>query len=245
MNETATAWASPVLSRAVRDAALTLLAMAGALACSQAVAHGPASGVLGAVLALSLARSHLVAERRGWLEALVLLPVVSLASFGVATLLHHLPWAGAVAFIAAATVPLWTRRFGAAGQRLGRLVLLPLVTILVVPALPQRPAWGLPPAFALAAPAVIALLALACVLVAHGLGRLLGWLPGDAPAAAAPVASAATPGTLRPSASVRLSLQLVVSLAVAFAVGLVAFRDHWRWLVLTALLVSIGGAGQF
>ncbi|MFL6626591.1 MAG: FUSC family protein, partial [Vitreoscilla sp.] len=125
------------------------------------------------------------------------------------------------------------------------LVLLPLVTILVVPALPQRPAWGLPPAFALAAPAVIALLALACVLVAHGLGRLLGWLPGDAPAAAAPAASAATPGTLRPSASVRLSLQLVVSLAVAFAVGLVAFRDHWRWLVLTALLVSIGGAGQF
>jgi len=229
----------------MREAVLAVLAMAGAVACSQAVARGPAAGVLGAVLALSLARSHLVAERRGWLEALVLLPVVSLASFGVGALLHHLPWAGAAAFIAAATVPLWTRRFGPTGQRLGRLVMLPLVTILVVPALPQRPASGLPPAFALAAPALIALLALACVLLAHGLGRLLGWLPAHASADAPPAALAATPGTLRPSASVRLSLQMVVALAAAFAVGLLAFPAHWRWLVLTALLVNIGSIGQF
>jgi hypothetical protein len=200
---------------------------------------------MGAVLALSLARSHLVAERRGWLEALVLLPVVGLASFGLGALLHHVPWAGAAAFIAAATVPSWTRRLGAPGRRLGRLVMLPLVALLVVPGLPQRPAWGLPPAFALAAPAVIALLALACVLLAHGLWRLLGWLPPHAPAAAPPAASAATPGTLRPSASTRMALQLAVSLAVAFTVGLVAFPDHWRWLVLTALLVNVGGVGQF
>ena len=171
MNESAAASAYTVLTRALRDAALTVLAMAAAAAASQVVAHGPAAGVLGAVLALSLARSHLVAERRGWLEALVLLPVVSLASFGVGALLLHAPWLGAAGFVVAGAVPAWARRFGATGRRLGRLVTLPLVTILVVPGLPQRPAWGLPPAFAVAAPAAIALLALACVVLAQGLGQ--------------------------------------------------------------------------
>jgi len=247
LNESATASAYTVLSRALRDAALTVLAMAAAAAGSQAVAHGPAAGVLGAVLALSLARSHLVAERRGWLEALVLLPVVSLASFGVGTLLLRAPWLGAAAFVVAGSVPAWARRFGATGQRLGRLVTLPLVTILVVPGLPQRPAWGLPAAFAVAAPAAIALLALACVVLAQGLGQLLGWLPPRAPGTASRAATAtpAAPGALRPSAPVRLAAQMAASLALAFVVGLLVFPHHWRWLVLSALLVNTGSIGQF
>ena len=244
MNESAAAWAYTALTRAVRESVLTVLAMAAAIACSQAVARGPASGVLGAVLALSLARSHLAAERRGWLEALVLLPVVSVASLGIAALLHHAPWLGAAAFIATATVPSWTRRLGAKTQHLGRLVALPLVTVLVVPRLPQQPAWALPPGLAVFAPAVVALLALACVLLAQGLGRVTGWLPPRASAAPSP-APAAAPGTLRPSAPVRLALQMVVTLAVAFAVGFLAFPAHWRWLVLSALLVNLGSIGRF
>ncbi|HEY8972694.1 MAG TPA: hypothetical protein VIN75_00650, partial [Burkholderiaceae bacterium] len=171
MNESAAAWAYTGLSRTLRDAALTVLAMAGAVAGSQAVAHGPAAGVLGAVLALSLSRSHLVAGRHGWLEAAVLLPVVSLASHGVGALLLHVPWLGAAAFVVAGSVPAWARRLGTTGRRLGRLLTLPLVTILVVPGLPLRPAWGLPPAFAAVAPAVIALIALACVMLVQGLGK--------------------------------------------------------------------------
>ncbi len=250
MNESAIPSAYTELSRAWRDAALAVLAMAGAAAGSQAVAHGPAAGVLGAVLALALARSHLVTERRGWLEALVLLPVISLASFGVGALLLHAPWLGAAAFVAVGSLPAWARRFGATGQRLGRLLTLPLVTILIVPGLPQRPAWGLPPAFAVVAPAVIALLALACVVLAQGLGQALGWLRPLAPDASTPAtpaspAAPATPGTLRPSAPVRLAAQMAASLAAAFAVGLLVFPDHWRWLVLSALLVNTGSIGQF
>jgi len=245
LNALATAWAHNELSRAVREAAVTVLAMAAAVACSQAVAHGPAAGVLGAVLALSLARSHLAAERRGWLEALVLLPVVSVAAFGIGALLAHRPWLGAAAFIAAATVPAWIRRLGAASRHLGRLVVLPLITILVVPPLPQEPAWYLPPALAVVEPALIALLALGCVLLAQVLGRAAGWLPPRPPGGARPEPAAAQPGALRPSAPVRLALQMAAALAVAFALGLLAFPHHWRWLVLSALLVNVGSVGPF
>jgi hypothetical protein len=83
--------------RSLREAALTLLAMLGTLACAQWLDPGAASAVLGVVLSLSLARNHLAGERRGALEALVALPAVSLASLGVGVLLRHAPWAGAAA----------------------------------------------------------------------------------------------------------------------------------------------------
>jgi uncharacterized membrane protein YccC len=104
--------------------------------------------------------------------------------------------------------------------------------------------WPLPHAIALRAPLLIALAALASVLAVRGLARLAGWAPAPAPAEQTP-APAASPGTLRPSAPARLALQMAVALASAFAVGFLLFPDHWRWLVLTTLLVNVAGIGQF
>jgi uncharacterized membrane protein YccC len=38
---------------------------------------------------------------------------------------------------------------------------------------------------------------------------------------------------------------MAVALSIAFALGFLLFPDHWRWLVLTALLVNVAAIGQF
>src|ERR1700744_3734003 len=95
------------LLRSLREAALTLFAMLGTLACTQWLAPGAAAGVLGGGLSLSLARSHLAGQRRGAWEALLALPLVSLASVGVGALLHAVPWLGAAVFVAGLGLSIW------------------------------------------------------------------------------------------------------------------------------------------
>jgi hypothetical protein len=229
--------------RALREAMLTLLAMLATLACAQAIEPGAASGVLGAVLALSLARSHLADARRGAREALIALPLVGLASVGVGVLLHAAPWAGAAVFVAGMAASIWMRRFGPRALRAGSLVALPLVTILVVPRLPHGDAGALP---AWLVPVAVALAALACVLLARAIGRRLRWL---APAAAdvdiqAGVGRPAAAGAMRPSPHTRMALQMAVALAASFVVGYLAFPSHWSWIVLTAFIVNSGNRGR-
>ena len=243
MNDSAAARFTAHIARALREATLTVLAMIAAALGAAWLDPGPASPVMGAVLALSLARSHLSAERHGWLEALVTLPLVSLATLGIGLLLHHVPWLGAAVFVAVVAAASWVRRFGLLAQRLGRLVTLPMVTVLVVPPLPHGSRWGASTVVALLMPMAVAVLALVAVLAVQWAGHRLGWLPPRAHARAAPPAPAA--GALRPSAPVRLALQMAVALGVAFAVGLLAFPAHWRWLVLTAFLVNSGSLGGF
>ena len=161
------------LLRSLREAVLTLVAMLGTLACTQWLEPGAASGALGVVLSLSLARSHLAGERRGAWEALLALPLVSLASVGVGALLHVAPWTGATLFVAAMGASIWMRRFGPRALRLGSLIALPLVTILVVPRLPHGGSGALPPQVVAM---LVALLALAWVLAAQALGRRLRWI---------------------------------------------------------------------
>ncbi len=227
------------LSRSLREAALTLLAMLGTLACTQWLAPGAGSGVLGVVLSLSLARSHLAGERRGAWEALLALPLVSLASVGVGALLQALPWLGAAVFVAGMGLSIWMRRLGARALRSGSLIALPLVTILVVPHLPRRGTGALP---AWLVPVIVAFIALAWVVVAQGLGRWLRWLaPADDEADEAP---AAAPGAMRPSPHTRMALQMAAALAASFAVGYLAFPSHWSWIVLTAFIVNSGNRGR-
>lgn len=228
------------LLHSLREATLTLSAMLGTLACTQWIAPGADSGVLGAVLALSMARSHLAGERRGRLEALVALPFVALASVGVGALLQQAPWIGAAVFVAGMAASIWIRRFGVHAQRVGLLVALPLVTILVVPPLRHRAggAWA-----AVLEPLAIAATALAWVMLAQVVGRRLGWYHAhDAVVDAS--SNAERVGTLRPSPPVRMALQMAVALGVAFAVGYGAFPSHWRWIVLTAFLVNSGNRGR-
>jgi len=227
------------LLSSLREATLTLLATLGTLACTQALAPGVASGVLGVVLSLSLARSHLAGERRGAWEALLALPLVALASVGVGHLLHTEPWLGAVVFVVAMAASIWMRRFGARALRAGSLIALPLVTILVAPP-PRSGTGGLPP---LLVPVAVALAALVCVLLAQRLGRRLRWLA--APEAAALDASATdAPGAMRPSPHTRMALQMAAALAASFAVGFLGFPSHWSWIVLTAFIVNSGNRGR-
>ncbi len=230
------------LRRALHEATLTVSAMVAAAAAAAWLDPGPASAVLGAVLALSLARSHLAAARHGWREAFATLPVVSLGTLAIGALLHHLPWVGALAFIGVVALVVWLRRFGPLAQRVGRLVSLPLATILVVPPLPHDGRWGGSPAATLLVPMAVALAALAAVWLAQRVGRLLGWL-SPPPAAAATAAPPAAPSALKPPPQVRLALQMMAALAGAFVVGLLVFPAHWRWVVLTAFLVNSGSLG--
>ena len=231
-----------LIARSLREAVLALVAMLATLACSQWIAPGPASAVLGVVLALSMARSHLAGERRGRLEALVALPLVGLASVGIGALLRHAPWAGATLFVVAMAASIWMRRFGSRARRAGSLVALPLVTLLVVPHLPQHDGGVLA---RLLVPVGIAVAALAWVTLAEALGRRIGWraqagaveAEGDAP----PASSA---GALHPPAHTRMALQMAAALGAAFAVGEAFFPAHWSWIVLTAFIVNSGNRGR-
>ena len=229
------------LLRSFREAASTLLAMLATLACAQWLAPGAASAVLAVVLSLSLARSHLAGQRRGRLEALVALPLVSLASVGVGALLRDLPWAGATVFVALMAMSIWMRRFGPLARRAGSLIALPFVTLLVVPPLPAQGRDALPRVLV---PIGIAVAALGWVTLAEALGRRVGWLSPPEPDVDDRDATPAAAGGLRPSAHTRMALQMAAALAASFAVGAAFFPTHWSWIVLTAFLVNSGNRGR-
>ena len=234
------------LLRSFREAALTLLAMLATLACAQWLEAGAESAVLAVVLSLSLARSHLAGGRRGRWEALLALPLVSLASVGVGALLRHVPWAGATVFVALMASSIWMRRFGPLALRAGSLIALPLVTLLVASPLPARDGGALARAIV---PVAIAIAALAWVTLAEAFGRRIGWLAPPDPHAVdvdvdvdAPPAPAA--GALRPSPHTRMALQMAAAIAASFAVGAAFFPSHWSWIVLTAFIVNSGNRGR-
>ena len=66
----------------------------------------------------------------------------------------------------------------------------------------------------------------------------LGWLP--VAAAGEPAARPATRG--RAAVVDRMALRMLVSLTLAFVLGRWLFAAHWPWLVITAFVVSSGGA---
>ena len=49
---------------------------------------------------------------------------------------------------------------------------------------------------------------------------------------------------VRLSVQTRMALQMLVALALAFAVGMPAFGQHWPWVVLTAFIVCSGAIGR-
>ena len=229
------------LLRSFREAALTLLAMLATLACAQWLEPGAASAVLAVVLSLSLARSQLAGERRGRREALLALPLVSLASVGVVALLRHVPWAGATVFVALMALSIWMRRFGPLALRAGSLVALPLVTLLVAPPLPARDGGALARVLV---PVAIAVAALAWVTLAVAVGRRNGWLAPPEPHAIDDAPRDPPAAAMRPSPHTRMALQMAAALAASFAVGAAFFPSHWSWIVLTAFLVSSGNRGR-
>ncbi|WP_440268610.1 FUSC family protein [Dyella sp.] len=227
------------LGRAGLEAVATMLATIATLLCVLPISREPGPAILAVVLCLSLSRSQLDRNRRGRIEAFLVLPAVGLAAAGVGVLLHRFPIVGALVFITGMFVAIWLRRFGPMARRIGSLIALPFVTLLMVPYIPPRhpgplPAWLLP--------IVIGWLALCWVHLVHALAQALRLLPPVSHTAV--VAAPAPESALRPIASTRMAIQMAVALAVSFAVGYIAFPQHWGWIVLTAFIVNSGNRGR-
>ncbi|WP_201316001.1 FUSC family protein [Dyella sp. EPa41] len=227
----------PAWLRAWIEAAATLLAALATLLCAWAISPGPGGAVLAVVLALSLSRSQLDRDRRGRLEAALVLPLVAFAALGVGWLLRYWPWIGAAFFVVGMFLSIWLRRFGPMAGRAGSLIALPFVTLLTMPHVHATSGGLLPPVLV---PMVIALLALLWVDVFHRLTKRWRW-QGPAQSATLP---AAREGSPRMAASTRMALQMAASLAVAFVIGFVFFSEHWAWIVLTAFIVNSGNRGR-
>lgn len=143
--------------RALREAVVTMLAAIATLLCALAIDPEPGPAVLAVVLCISLSRSQLDRDRRGRIEAAIVLPAVGLVAVGVGALLRLAPWIGALVFIAGMFLSIWLRRFGPMARRAGSLIALPFVALLSTPYIP---ATRVSPALAPLMPVVVALLAL-------------------------------------------------------------------------------------
>ena len=226
--------------QALIEAIATMLAALATLACTMAIAPGLGPSVLAVVLTLSLSRSQLDRDRRGRIEAALVLPMVAFATLGVGWLLRHWPWAGAATFVMGMSTSIWLRRFGPMARRAGSLIALPFVTLLTVPHVHAAADGVLPPPLV---PIVIALLALLWVNVAHLLMRRLCG-PMQAPPEAPAFAPAVREDAPRLAPSTRMAVQMAVALAAAFVVGFVFFAERWAWIVLTAFIVNSGNRGR-
>jgi hypothetical protein len=224
----------------LREAVVTMLAALATLACAMAIDPEVSPAVLAVVLCLSFSRSHLDHNLRGRLEAAVALPVIGLVAAGVGTLLHRMPWAGAIVFVAGMFVSIWLRRFGPMTRRAGAMIALPFVAILTTPYVPTKHASHL---MSLIIPVLVALLALLWVTALQTFARRVHWLPPVKPMQAVAIAPPRT-STQRPTATTRLAIQMAVALGVAFVVGYVFFAERWAWIVLTAFIVNSGNRGR-
>jgi fusaric acid resistance family protein len=203
--------------------------------------------VLAVALSLSLGRISQRSENRGLrgrLLALVMLPIVALASTEIGTTIFHHPDLGDTLFVLGMSGSIWVRRVGDFGRRIGTLAMLPLVALLIVPA----------PVVALHGggdtrlwSAVISVVALAWVALVSAVAERIGWITAaeEAPRLLRARASARPPeGRRRITPSTKMALQMGVSLGAAFAIGRAAFGMHWTWVVLTAFIVNSGNRGR-
>ena len=226
------------ISRAFREAIVTMLAALTTLFCAMAIAPEPGPAVLAIVLCLSFSRSHLDRDLRGRLEAAVALPVVGLVVVGVGMLLRHTPWIGAAVFVLGMFVSIWLRRFGPMASRAGSLIALPFVAILTTPYVPIKHASHL---MVILIPVIVALLALTWVAVFQALARRLRILPPLRPQVMPPAAPANSQGMM---ASTRMAIQMAAALTVSFLIGYIFFSERWAWIVLTAFIVNSGNRGR-
>jgi hypothetical protein len=146
----------------------------------------PGPLVLAAVLAMTLSRNRLVQTWRGRAEAIVLLPVVALATAGVGYLFVAIPIVGAVAYVIAMFLSIFLRRFGAVWTRIGSLIALPLITLLIAPGA----GIGTTPTGV----ALLSVVVLVIVVALRLLAEVTRFLPGDrtVPVAGAPQDQPAT-----------------------------------------------------
>ena len=222
-----------------RAAAVTMVAVAVTAAVAVWIDPEPGPAVFGMLLAIALSRSQLERDLRGRLEAGIALPVVSLVGVGVGFALVTATWLGAILFTLGVTASVYLRRFGELPRRIGGLVALPFVALLIAPVHSER----LGPWLGAVAALGIGVVAWLAVTLSQLAAMRLGLLPRSRPV---PREGEEPPraGSLRPSATTRLALQMAVTVAGAFALGLWLFPDRWSWVVITALTVTLGNVGR-
>ncbi|MFT4212103.1 MAG: FUSC family protein [Microbacterium sp.] len=225
------------LRAGVAPAAVTMIAVLVTVAAAVLIDPEPGLAVFGTLLAISLSSSQLERDLRGRLEAGVALPAIALLGAAVGFALSTAPFVGAAAFCLAGAASVYCRRFGERGRRLGGLLVLPFAALLVAPVHSDRlSGWA-----AAACATVVGLVAWAAVTVFQLTAVRVGVLPRVVTAV---VVQPAPPSSSRPDATTRLAVQMLVTLAIAFAVGFLGFGDRWAWVVITALTVTVGNTGR-
>jgi hypothetical protein len=188
--------------------------------------------ILAVVLAVSLSRRQAGKSTRSRVFTLLALPLISVGATEVGTQMLSRPNVGDAIFVLAVSASIWSRRFGGTVARLGSVASLPLIAILIAPvAAPGSGATASTRWWA----AVIAVVALAWVTACFTVAERQGWLP-------AAKASERSASPARAAAVDRMALRMLISLTLAFVLGRWLFGLHWPWFVITAFVVSSGGA---
>jgi fusaric acid resistance family protein len=205
-------------------------------------AHLHVDIVIAAVaMTMTLARVQLGAALRDRLTGTVVLAVSAAGASEISSLLLRYPFFGDAAFTAAMAGGIWIRRFGPRATKAGTVVIVPFITLLVTQdqnAPPHAAAYDL-------WCALIALVAAFWVAVLQLGAASLGFHEQRTRQPAPTPLTTPSPVTAkRVAASTRMACQMAVALGAAFAVGHLAFHDHWPWAVLTAFIVCSGARGR-
>lgn len=195
--------------------------------------------VLAAALSVGLMRHGEKPEPRALLIKSVMLPFIALAAGLVGLALLKLPALGAALFTGGIVLSILLRRYGPRAAAVGRVIALPLMAILVVPVrmeIADQRVWVAP--FLVISAGVISLVSTAAI----------SWLALRFGTIEAPEKPRAVPP--RPvregevHIAVRMALQMLAALSLAFIVGMLLFPEHWFWVVLTAFIVCSGAVGR-
>ena len=214
-----------------------LLSFGATYALSTKLGADASPAVLAAALTVGLVRRAEPLDARSILSRFLMLPLIALAAGAVGYTFLKAPLLGAVLFSGGIALSVWLRQFGEMPRALGRTIALPLMTILIVPVhIGGRGASS-------------TLLVVAAGLIAMTSSFCTSWCAARIGIQRAPQAerrprSPRAPRDGELPIATRMALQMLVALALAFAIGMWAFPTHWPWLVLTAFIVCSGAAGR-
>ncbi|MEY9928826.1 multisubunit Na+/H+ antiporter MnhF subunit [Catenulispora sp. GP43] len=190
-------------------------------------------------MTMTLARVQRGADPRDRLIGAAVLAASAATASEVSSLLQLHPFLGGAAFTAAMAAAIWIRRFGPRATKAGTVGALPFITLLVTQGQGGPPHTAADDLWC----ALIALVAAFWVAV-YQLGAAALGMREQRRHPPAPRPLIAPSGAKRIPAGTRMACQTAVALGTAFAVGHLAFHDHWPWAVLTAYIVGSGARGR-
>lgn len=201
------------------------------------VGSNPSPAILAATLIVGLTRAPETLAFGTLVRRVLLLPVVAFAATLVGAAFLHAPAIGATLFTLGMATSVALRQFGNGAAAIGRAMALTLIAMLVVPVPLDRSVGGPALALLVVAAGVVAQL---CAWTSTIAGQRLGLVRAGR-ARIEPVRPR-TAGVTSPST--RMAAQMLAALALAFAIGMLAFWQHWPWVVLSAFIICSGAIGR-